>query len=143
MGPKPAICPKAKVQRGPRCAPLPSPWPSQSRCQGAERMSSQMSPSVRQEQENEQWAKPNNRHVRPQKVGPVLRDDCVQRSISSRSLLSMYSSDVGRQVGWSTLIKAAGNTNNRLQRLGPNTCMRSRALFPRSREPLCLTSKVV
>lgn len=36
QGSKPAICPKAEVQKGPHCAPLHSPWPSQLRCQGAE-----------------------------------------------------------------------------------------------------------
>lgn len=36
QGSKPAICPKAKVQGGSHCVPLHSPWPSQSRRQGAE-----------------------------------------------------------------------------------------------------------
>lgn len=51
----------------------------------------------------------------PLQSASFLRDGCVQRSIASSSPLSVYSSDVGRQVGWSTVIKAAGNTNNQLQ----------------------------
>lgn len=63
---------------------------------------------------------------------PVLRDGRVARSVSPCSLLSLYPRDVGRQVGWSTLIKAAGNTNNQLQRLGTRHMQSSLPSQPRA-----------
>lgn len=60
-----------------------------------------------------------------------------QRQLPPSPLLSMYSSDVGCQVGWSTAIKAGRNTNNQLQSLTgtEQTSPAANLSFPRSREP--------
>ncbi|KAL4641507.1 trans-2,3-enoyl-CoA reductase-like [Arapaima gigas] len=46
---------------------------------------------------------PSRTGLQAEPNGPLLRDTCELRTLTSSSLLTLYSTDLGRQVGWRTV----------------------------------------